>query len=123
MPVTADSVGSLPDFEVSSSQSTVPTPMVRRTDSIAPPSLSPEYVPEAVIKEFESKLQSDLTSVGATVFAGIGVITWWRGVWALLDHYVGDSVVGHWACIITGLMIIMYVRVAGYKLTNLFPPS
>ncbi|GAX73203.1 hypothetical protein CEUSTIGMA_g656.t1 [Chlamydomonas eustigma] len=79
-------------------------------------------IPEDVIKEFEMKLEGDLKSVGATLLAGIGVICWWRGVWALLDHYIADSVFGHIMCIVTGLMIILYVRVSGMKLANLFPP-
>jgi len=96
------------------------------------------------------KLEGDLKSVGATLMAGIGtqamlmqamlmsklpiiipfpfhgfplsgVITWWRGVWALLDHYIGDSVFGHVLCVVLGLMIILYVRFAGLKLANFFP--
>ena len=50
-----------------------------------------------------------------------GVITWWRGVWALLDHYIGDSVFGHIMCVFLGLMIILYIRFAGFKLANFFP--
>ncbi|KAG1678174.1 hypothetical protein FOA52_016111 [Chlamydomonas sp. UWO 241] len=71
----------------------------------------------------QTKLQADLQSIGATLFAGVGVIVWWRGVWALLDHYIEDSVFGHWMCIFTGLLIIVYIRLAGFKLTNFFPPS
>lgn len=52
-----------------------------------------------------------------------GVITWWRGVWALLDHFLGDSLFGDCMCIFSGLLIILYLRFSGAKLTNFFPPS
>ena len=57
----------------------------------------------------------------AVCTAVAGVITWWRGVWALLDHYIGDSVFGHVMCIVLGLMIILYIRFSGFKLANFFP--
>jgi hypothetical protein len=42
-------------------------------------------------------------------------------VWALLDHYIQDSVIGHVMCITVGLLIILYIRFSGAKLANFFP--
>ncbi|GLC42284.1 hypothetical protein PLESTF_001144100 [Pleodorina starrii] len=80
-------------------------------------------VPEDVIAEFEHKLEADLQTVGVTLTAILGVIIFWRGVWALLDHFIGDSVVGDVCCIIVGLTIVLYIRLSGMKIASFWPPS
>ncbi|KXZ50563.1 hypothetical protein GPECTOR_16g738 [Gonium pectorale] len=86
-----------------------------------PPVFTP--VPEDVITEFEHKLEADLQTVGVTLTAILGVIIFWRGVWALLDHFIGDSVVGDIACVIVGLTIVLYIRLSGMKIASFWPPS
>ncbi|GIL80493.1 hypothetical protein Vretimale_16078 [Volvox reticuliferus] len=87
----------------------------------AQPTFTP--VPEDVIADFEHKLEADLQTVGVTLTAILGVIIFWRGVWALLDHFVGDSVVGDICCIIVGLTIVLYIRLSGMKIASFWPPS
>lgn len=64
-----------------------------------------------------------LQTVGVTLTAILGVIIFWRGVWALLDHFIGDSVVGDICCIIVGLTIVLYIRLSGMKIASFWPPS
>ncbi|KAG2423166.1 hypothetical protein HXX76_010934 [Chlamydomonas incerta] len=80
-------------------------------------------VPEDVISDFEHKLEADLQTVGVTLTAILGVIIFWRGVWALLDHFIGDSVVGDICCVIVGLTIVLYIRLSGMKIASFWPPS
>ncbi|KAG2452085.1 hypothetical protein HYH02_003121 [Chlamydomonas schloesseri] len=80
-------------------------------------------VPEDVITDFEHKLEADLQTVGVTLTAILGVIIFWRGVWALLDHFIGDSVVGDICCVIVGLTIVLYIRLSGMKIASFWPPS
>ena len=56
--------------------------------------------------------------VGNTILAVSAVITFWRGLWSLLDHYVGDSELGDVVCMLTGLGIILYIRLARLRLGN-----
>ncbi|PNW84093.1 hypothetical protein CHLRE_04g220633v5 [Chlamydomonas reinhardtii] len=90
---------------------------VRRPEPVFVP------VPEDVITDFEHKLEADLQTVGVTLTAILGVIIFWRGVWALLDHFIGDSVVGDICCIIVGLTIVLYIRLSGMKIASFWPPS
>jgi hypothetical protein len=80
-------------------------------------------VPEDVLEEWEHKLQADFKTVGVTITAILGVITFWRGVWSLLDHYLGDSVFGDVVCSVVGLAIVLYIRLSGAKLASFWPPS
>lgn len=83
----------------------------------------PAPIPEDVIQEFEQKLEADLQTVGVTLTAILGVIIFWRGVWALLDHFVGDSVFGDICCIVVGLFVVLYIRLSGMKIASFWPPS
>jgi hypothetical protein len=94
-----------------------------RVLSSAVPPLVPPLVPEAVIQEVEHKLEADMKTVGVTLAAILGVITFWRGVWSLLDHLVGDSVLGDVGCSVVGLAIVLYIRLSGSRLANFWPPS
>ena len=69
------------------------------------------------------QLEADIKTVGVTLTAILGVIIFWRGVWSLLDHYIGDSVVGDICCSVLGLCIILYIRLSGAKLASFWPPS
>ncbi|PNH03166.1 hypothetical protein TSOC_010794 [Tetrabaena socialis] len=91
----------------------------------APRAEQPAFVPipEDVLEEFEHKLEADLQTVGVTLTAVMGVIIFWRGVWSLLDHFIGDSVLGDVACVIAGLTIILYIRLTGMKIASFWPPS
>jgi hypothetical protein len=80
-------------------------------------------VPEAVLQEWEHKLQADIKTVGVTLTAILGVIIFWRGVWSLLDHYIGDSVFGDVCCSVVGLAIVLYIRLSGARLASFWPPS
>lgn len=80
-------------------------------------------IPQALLREFEQKLEGDVQTVGITLAAIVGVIVFWRGVWALLDYYVGDSVFGDLLCVSTGLFIVMSIRLSGTKLANFWPPA
>jgi hypothetical protein len=75
----------------------------------------PPPVPTDVLLEFEQKLEADITSVLLTLTAVTGVIIFWRGVWSLLDHYMGDSVLGDVCCVIAGLTIVLWIRLSGAK--------
>ncbi|EFJ47654.1 hypothetical protein VOLCADRAFT_104975 [Volvox carteri f. nagariensis] len=114
-------VTSVPSTQQDSSSIVVtavrPSPKRQQTE----PAFAP--VPEDVIAEFEHKLEADLQTVGVTLLAILGVIIFWRGVWALLDHFVGDSVVGDICCIIVGLTIVLYIRLSGMKIASFWPPS
>ncbi|KIZ02938.1 hypothetical protein MNEG_5018 [Monoraphidium neglectum] len=84
----------------------------------------PPPVPTDVLLEFEQKLEADISSVGLTLTAVTGVIIFWRGVWSLLDYYMGDSVLGDVCCIIVGLTIVLWIRLSGAKVaTSFWPPG
>lgn len=83
----------------------------------------PSVVPQDVIDEFEHKLEADLQTVAVTITAILGVIVFWRGVWTLLDHYIGDSVLGDVCCIVVGLAIVLYIRLSGLKMASFWPPG
>jgi hypothetical protein len=90
----------------------------------SPPPLTPEpLTPPDLLVEFERKLEADLRSVGATIVAVSGVIVYWRGVWSLLDHVLGDSVFGDVACVVLGLLTVLGVRLSGAKLSSFWPSS
>lgn len=100
------------------------------TEDVVDPAVQEEVadtsppVPRSVLTEFEHKLEADLTTVGVTLTAVLGVIIFWRGVWALLDHYIGDSVFGDICCMIVGLIIVLWIRLSGAKIAPTFwPPS
>jgi hypothetical protein len=80
-------------------------------------------VPEDVLREFEHKLEADVQTVGVTLTAILGVIIFWRGVWSLLDHFLGDSIFGDISCTVVGLAIVLYIRLSGAKLASFWPPS
>jgi hypothetical protein len=80
-------------------------------------------VPPDVLLEFEQKLQGDLKAVGVTVVAVSGVIIYWRGVWSLLDHFLGDSVFGDVCCIVVGLLTVLGIRLSGLKMSTFWPSS
>jgi hypothetical protein len=62
--------------------------------------------------------------VGYTLCAVTGVIIFWRGVWSLLDYFMGDSLFGDVCCIFAGLIIVLWIRLSGIKVaTSLWPPS
>lgn len=84
----------------------------------------PPPVPTDVLLEFEKKLEADIMSVLLTLTAVTGVIIFWRGVWSLLDYYMGDSVLGSVCCIFTGLTIVLWIRLSGAKVaTSFWPPG
>jgi hypothetical protein len=56
-----------------------------------------------------------------TLTAVTGVIIYWRGVWALLDHFIGDSVLGDICCMIVGLTLVLWIRLSGAKVANFWP--
>lgn len=52
------------------------------------------------------------------------VIIFWRGVWSLLDYFMGDSLLGDICCIVVGLSIVLWIRLSGVKVAPTFwPPS
>ena len=62
--------------------------------------------------------------MGYTLCAVTGVIIFWRGVWSLLDYFMGDSLFGDVCCIFAGLIIVLWIRLSGIKVaTSLWPPS
>lgn len=83
--------------------------------------LSFEELPESVVKEFEHKLEADIVTVFYTLFTVVGVITFWRGIWAALDHIFGDSLFGDFVCTIVGLSMVMWIRLAGIKIAKFWP--
>lgn len=80
-----------------------------------------EVLPADLLKEFERKLEADVETVGTTIAAVLGVIFFWRGVWSLLDHFFADSVVGHIACTVIGLFIVLWTRLSGARLAKFWP--
>jgi hypothetical protein len=54
--------------------------------------------------EFEKRLEADLGTVFNTLVALFAVVSYWRGIWALLDNLFGDSVAGDLACVLMGLV-------------------
>jgi len=81
-------------------------------------------MPRDVLEEFEHKLEADIKTVAVTLTAVTGVIIFWRGVWSLLDYYIGDSVFGDICCIFVGLIIVLWIRLSGVKVSPTFwPPS
>jgi hypothetical protein len=94
-------------------------------DNDEPPSTSADApVPPDVLREFEHKLEADVKTVATTLTAVTGVIVYWRGVWSLIDHTIGDTVFGDVCCIFVGLSIVLWIRVSGVKVAPTFwPPS
>lgn len=86
-------------------------------------SFSLPTVPRDALQEFEAKLEADLQTVGVTLVGILGVIVFWRGVWSLLDYYIGDDVLGDFCCTIVGLGIVLYIRLSGFRMASIFPPS
>ncbi|KAI8473658.1 MAG: hypothetical protein J3K34DRAFT_518776 [Monoraphidium minutum] len=81
-------------------------------------------IPTDALLAFEQKLEADIVSVFLTLTAVTGVIIFWRGVWSLLDHFMGDSVLGDICCIIVGLTIVLWIRLSGAKVaTSFWPPG
>uniref|UniRef100_A0A7S0RSU2 Uncharacterized protein n=1 Tax=Chlamydomonas leiostraca TaxID=1034604 RepID=A0A7S0RSU2_9CHLO len=74
-------------------------------------------------QEFEQKLEADLATVGTTILGILGVIIFWRGVWSLLDYILGDGPLGDLFCILAGLGIILYIRLAGLRVGSFWPSS
>lgn len=87
------------------------------------PVLPSPSIPEDALREFEHKLEADLQTVGVTLVAILGVITFWRGAWSLLDHFIGDSVFGDICCTIVGLTIVLWIRLSGLRIASFWPPS
>lgn len=83
----------------------------------------PPAVPSEVLGEFEHKLEADVQTVAVTLAAIMGVIVFWRGVWSLLDHFIGDSVFGDFCCVIVGLSIVFWIRLSGFKIASFWPNS
>ena len=79
------------------------------------------YLPNDYLQEFERRLEADVQTIAATVTAVTGVIFFWRGVWSLLDHFVGDSVSGDVGCCVLGLCIIFWIRISGARLGTFWP--
>ncbi|MEW5307754.1 MAG: hypothetical protein WDW36_010130 [Sanguina aurantia] len=76
-----------------------------------------------VIKEIEHKLESDIQTAGATIFAVIAVITFQHGIWSMLDRIFPDSLLGDAACALVGLTMILWIRISGIKLAKFWPAS
>lgn len=102
----------------SSASSASPAPVTPQTVVVPSP-----VAPDALLVEFEHKLQGDLKAVGVTIVAITGVIVFWRGVWSMLDHLLGDSVFGDVACVVIGLLIVLGVRLSGAKMSSFWPTS
>jgi hypothetical protein len=79
------------------------------------------YLPNDFLQEFERRLEADVATIAATVTAVTGVIFFWRGVWSLLDHFIGDSVSGDVGCCVLGLCIIFWIRISGARLGTFWP--
>lgn len=103
--------------------SPIPASDIVGTISTRLPKVLEAAVPEDVLREFEHKLEADVQTVGVTLTAILGVIIFWRGVWSLLDHFLGDSIFGDISCAVVGLAIVLYIRLSGAKLASFWPPS
>ncbi len=71
--------------------------------------------------EVPPSLASCPSQVGTTLVAITGVIIFWRGVWSVLDHVIGDSVFGDVCCIVVGLTIILGIRISGARVADFWP--
>lgn len=54
--------------------------------------------------EFERRLEADLQTVFNTLLALFAVVSFWRGIWALLDYVFQDDPLGDLACVFMGLV-------------------
>jgi hypothetical protein len=92
------------------------------TAAAAAPDAAP--VPAGVLAGYERQLGADVSSVALTLAVVTGVIAFWRGVWSLLDHLVGESLLGDVCCVIAGLTLVMCIRLSGAKVaTSIWPPG
>jgi hypothetical protein len=116
-----------PPAAASSPSPLPPTPLVAAAASspspLPPPTPPLVAAPPDLLIEFEHKLQGDLKAVGVTIVAVTGVIVYWRGVWSLLDHVLGDSVFGDVACVAIGLLTVLGIRLSGAKMSSFWPTS
>lgn len=71
--------------------------------------------------EFEKRLEADLQTVANTLLALFAVVSYWRGIWALLDHVFGDNPLGDFVCVLMGLGIIIYIRLTGLRIGSFWP--
>lgn len=74
----------------------------------------------AAVVQAEQRLEASLPSIGATIAFMVGVIILEFGVQGLLDHYLGDSVLGSVACILVGLGIVLWIKLAGLQVSTLW---
>lgn len=82
--------------------------------------LQTDLVRSDIVLEREEVVRYDFLTLCTTVCFALGIIMIEYGVQGLLDHYLGDSVVGGIGCIAVGLAIILNIRLSGYKLVKLF---
>lgn len=93
------------------------------TSENAPTPLPPKTIlrAEDAWQEFEARFEADLQTVAITLVAIVGVICFWRGIWSLLDYYLGENPIGDISCILVGFGIIMYIRLSGLKVGSFWP--
>lgn len=95
-----------------------PTPV-----SVAEMAALHPVIKPTLLQDIEARLEADVSTVLITIVFAVGVIMVEFGVQSLLDHYLGESIVGMIGCIVGGLSVVLYFKIAGYRIARFWSSS
>jgi hypothetical protein len=72
------------------------------------------------IAEVERRLETELSAVAGSVAFMVGIIFYEYGVQSCLDRLLGDSPAGSLSCVVSGLGLVLAVKLSGAKIGNLW---
>jgi hypothetical protein len=64
------------------------------------------------MKKGESKQERDYKRIGWTILVAFAIISFWRGVWQLMDYYFFPNhiLISNWASLGIGLIILFLTK-------------
>lgn len=72
------------------------------------------------LTDVERRLETELSAVAASVAFMVGIIFYEYGVQSCLDRLLGDSPAGSLSCVVSGLGLVLAVKLSGAKIGNLW---